>query len=331
MSHTRMASILACLVIAGATTAGLTSTSAVATTLATADDGAAVVSQTTVDAHMIDLQINSPALGSTAGVRIILPADYAAEPTATWPVLYLLDGCCDVADYKAWTTYTSVEQYMETKDVMVVMPSDGSAGMYSNWWNFGLSSQPGWQTFHVTELQQILARDYRANTADQAIGGISIGGFGAMSYAAQNPGMFKAVASYSGLLDTVLPVLSQVVYGILIRESLDPLALWGDVGANSTIWLAHDPTALAANLRGLSLFVSNGDGIPGPLDASGASYDPLEAGTLVASQAFTTTLATLGIPVTTDYYGSGTHSWPYWQREFEDSWPQLAAALGVSA
>ncbi|HWC78470.1 MAG TPA: alpha/beta hydrolase family protein [Pseudonocardiaceae bacterium] len=298
--------------------------------LATADDGASVTGQSTVDSRMVDVQVSSPALGFTAPVRLILPKDYAAEPTATWPVLYLLDGCCDAQDYKSWTAYTNVESFMADKDVLVVLPSDGAAGLYSDWWNFGLSAKPGWETFHTVELEQLLQRDYRAGTV-QAVAGISIGGYGAMAYAARHPGLFRAAASYSGVLDTVLPVITQVVQGILVREQLDPLALWGDVFAQLGLWSAHNPFDLATALRGTTLFVSSGNGSPGPLDAAGASGDALESAALVASQAFTAKLALLGVPVTTDYYGNGTHSWPYWQREFEDSWPMLATALGVPA
>ena len=297
---------------------------------ATADDGATVVGQTAVDARMVDLQISSPALGFTAPVRLILPKDWSAEPNQTWPVLYLLHGCCDDQDYKSWTAYTDLEQFMSDKDVLVVLPSDGMAGMYSNWWNFGLNTEPGYETFHTVELEQILQRGYRAST-DQAIGGISIGGYGAMAYAARHPGLYRAAASYSGVLDTVLPVISQIVDGIMIREKLDPLALWGDVYLNPTLWAAHNPYDLANSLRGVTLFVSSGNGVPGPLDPSGASLDVLEVAAQVASQTFTARLSSLGIPVTTDYYGSGSHSWPYWQREFHDSWPIIAAALGISS
>ena len=297
---------------------------------ATADDGATVVSQTAVDARMVDLQISSPALGFTAPVRLILPKDWSAEPNQTWPVLYLLHGCCDDQDYKSWTAYTDLEQFMSNKDVLVVLPSDGMAGMYSDWWNFGFNTEPGYETFHTVELEQILQRGYRAGT-DQAIGGISIGGYGAIAYAARHPGLFRAAASYSGVLDTVLPVISQIVDGIMIREKLDPLALWGDVYLNPTLWAAHNPYNLATSLTGVTLFVSSGNGTPGPLDPSGTGIDALEVAAQVASQTFTAHLASLGIPVTTDYYGSGTHSWPYWQREFHTSWPTIAAALGISS
>jgi S-formylglutathione hydrolase FrmB len=51
----------------------------------------------------------------------------------------------------------------------------------------------------------------------------------------------------------------------------------------------------------------------------------------MSSRSFTDRLRTAGIPVTVDYYGAGTHSWPYWQRALHQSWPVLASALGLPA
>ena len=299
-------------------------------TAVTADDGAAVVTEQSVDARTVDLQVSSPALGFTAPVRLILPHDWASRPTATWPVLYLLHGCCEDQDYRSWNHFTDIEQFMADRDVLVVMPSDGMDGLYSDWWNFGMTSKPGWETFHTAELEQILRRGVRAGDT-QAVAGLSIGGYGAMAYAARHPGLFRAAASYSGLPDTTLPGVAQLIQGILIREHSDPLALWGDVGLNLPVWSTHNPTAMVNALRGTALFVSSGDGLPGPLDPAGMLPDPLETATLFSSQIFTTVLALNGILVTTDYYGSGTHNWPYWQREFHLSWPLLARALGVPA
>jgi S-formylglutathione hydrolase FrmB len=39
-------------------------------------------------------------------------------------------------------------------------------------------------------------------------------------------------------------------------------------------------------------------------------------------------LRELRIPVTTDFYGPGTHTWPYWERELHRSLPMLLDALG---
>ena len=38
-------------------------------------------------------------------------------------------------------------------------------------------------------------------------------------------------------------------------------------------------------------------------------------------------LKQLRIPVTTDFYGPGTHTWPYWERELRRSLPILLGAL----
>jgi hypothetical protein len=90
------------------------------------------------------------------------------------------------------------------------------------------------------------------------------------------------------------------------------------------------PTDLAARLRGTTLFVSGGNGQPGPLDAATTTPDPIEQAIDAENLAFTARLRQLGIPATVDLYGDGTHNWPYWQREFHKAWPLLAQALGTN-
>src|SRR5699024_5812131 len=55
----------------------------------------------------------------------------------------------------------------------------------------------------------------------------------------------------------------------------------------------------------------------------------LEMLSRLTSQNFAGALAREGIPATVVYRPSGTHSWPYWQFEMRQSWPQAAEALGV--
>jgi diacylglycerol O-acyltransferase / trehalose O-mycolyltransferase len=45
------------------------------------------------------------------------------------------------------------------------------------------------------------------------------------------------------------------------------------------------------------------------------------------SRAFVARLRRLGIPVRPDFYGPGTHDWPYWERELERALPLLRRAL----
>jgi S-formylglutathione hydrolase FrmB len=265
-----------------------------------------------VDGRTRDLTIDSPAVG-TVHVRLLLPTDFDVQPDTTWPVLYLLHGCCD--GYDSWTRETDVDLMTEDLDLLVVMSDGGRAGWYADWWNGGRGGRPMWETFHTAELPAILAADWRADTTDQAIAGLSMGGHGAMGYAARHPGTFRAAASYSGVLD-------------LGHFSTDgDWWIWGDRDEQADNWAAHDPVQLAPELRGTDLFVSFGSGEPGPLDLANAQSDGLEASLAVGNRAFVERLLELEIPVLVDAYGPGTHTWPYWDRALQRSLPFLMDAL----
>jgi diacylglycerol O-acyltransferase/trehalose O-mycolyltransferase len=213
-----------------------------------------------------------------------------------------------------------------------VMPEAGQVGFYSDWYRAGRGGPSRWETFHLTELRRLLERDWRAGDRRVAAG-LSMGGLGAMAYAARHPGTFRAAASYSGLLHTRYqgdPTTGpQTIQGTLRNFNEDPDALWGDPQRQADIWAAHNPYDLAPRLRGVRLFVSVGDGRLGPLDrptASGQAQE-IEQSLHPQSRAFVQRLRQLGIPVTFDAYGPGTHDWPYFQRELHRSLPLLLAAL----
>ena len=152
-----------------------------------------------------------------------------------------------------------------------------------------------------------------------------MGGLGAMLYAARRPGLFRAAASFSGV---VHPLRSPDTYlGLFSQYATDPEAVWGDPADDRKVWAEHDPTELAQRLRGTRLFVSAGDGRPGPLDPPGSGRDPIEASLLPESAALVARLARLGIPVRARLYGRGTHTWPYWERELGHALPLLLRSL----
>jgi diacylglycerol O-acyltransferase / trehalose O-mycolyltransferase len=289
-----------------------------------ADDGARVVASTVVDARTWDLTIDSPALARSAKVRLLLPPDYASQPHRRWPVFYLLHGCCDT--YDSWTRETDVEALTSRTDVLVVMPEAGPVGFYSNWWNHGAGGPPAWETFHLAEVRQILERGYHAG-ARRAIGGLSMGGLGAMAYAARHPGMFRSAASYSGIVHTTYN--PGVITGLLRSFGADPLALWGDPVQQATIWASHNPYDLASKLRGIPLYASAGNGNPGPLDPPGAGTDSIEQWIHPQNVAFADLAEPLHLRLTTDFYGAGTHTWPYWERALHRSFAMLMCSIGA--
>jgi diacylglycerol O-acyltransferase/trehalose O-mycolyltransferase len=216
--------------------------------------------------------------------------------------------------------------------VLVVMPEAGQVGYYSDWRNRGRGGPSRWESFHLTEVRQLLERHWRAGDR-RVVAGLSMGGLGAMAYAARHPGMFGAAAAYSGLLHTRYqgdPIPGPRVIQDLLRDyDEDPNALWGDPRRHGDVWAAHNPYDLAPRLRGVGLFVSVGSGEPGPLDgpAPNPQAQQIEQALYPQTIAFVERLRQLGIPVRFDAYGPGTHDWPYWQRELHRSLPLLLAAL----
>jgi diacylglycerol O-acyltransferase/trehalose O-mycolyltransferase len=289
-----------------------------------ADDGAYVAAEHWLDPRMADLSVASPAVGALVPVRVLLPPGWSKAANRTWPVLYLLQGAHD--DYTAWTRETDIESFTADKGLIVAMPSAGPTGIPTRWLNGGASG-PDYESFQVTELMQLLQRDFGASSV-RAIAGVSTGGYGAMAMAAHHPLTFTAAASYSGVLNTTAPGMPAVMDAIVAREGVNPIALWGDPIADAGLWNADDPYALAVDLRWTSLFLSCGSGLPDgdPKDVLGAG---LESTLWPQNHAFAARLKLLGIPAQTDFYAGGVHDWPAWRREFTRSWPLLAAALGL--
>jgi S-formylglutathione hydrolase FrmB len=280
-----------------------------------ADDGARIVAVDTIDTRTRDLTIESPSVG-TVKARLLLPAGFDAESSDTWPVLYLLHGAW--GNHEDWTNLTDVNTLTAPTDLLVVMP-DAATAWYADAWNDGAGGPPAWETFHTTELLQLIERNWQASDK-RVVAGLSMGGFGAMEYAARHPGMFLAAASFSGVMDTTG---SQIDNGV---------ATFGDPVAQSDNWKAHNPLDLASKLNGIPLYVSYGDGEPGPLDAAGdSSPDGLEQWIAPQNDAFVARLRELDIPVTVDAYGHGKHDWPYWERALHRSLPMLLEALGEVA
>jgi diacylglycerol O-acyltransferase / trehalose O-mycolyltransferase / mycolyltransferase Ag85 len=303
------------LVLAGAVVAGGIAPSE--SSAAALSKAVRVVSVTKVNDRTRDVVIDSPSVGE-ARVRLLLPIGFEANPNRRWPVLYLLHGADDPDTYQCWTRSTDVATFSAELPLLVVMPEGGAEGYYSDWYNEGHGGPPAWETFHLVELLQVLDRDWRASN-HRAVAGLSMGGLGAMLYAAHSPHLFRAAASFSGVLDTV--------------DTSDwqfPPGIWGNRSRQADVWRRHNPTARAADLRGISLFVSYGNGDPGPLDTPGtppSGGGQIERRLAPGNAAFVRRLDELGIPAQVDAYGPGIHNWPYWQRELHRALPAIMRAL----
>ncbi|MCL4292211.1 MAG: esterase family protein [Acidimicrobiia bacterium] len=279
-----------------------------------------------LDERTADVTMTTAALAAPVTVRLMVPPGCDRRPGRRYPVLYLLHGAG--GDHTAWTTGGDVARLTERRPVVVVMPDGGRGGWYTNWWNFGALGPPEWETFHVGQLVPWVDRHLptRASGGERAIAGLSMGGFGAVSYAARHPDLFTAASSYSGALGVDSPIAELVIDIPAADDGGRPGQVFGTMAANEVRWRGHSPTDLAANLRGLRIAFYTGDGRAGPLDPGGG-FDGLEAQARLSAVAFAERLDALGIPYTFGDYGPGHHTWAYFRRSLASDLPGIMAAF----
>ncbi|RYG27200.1 esterase family protein [bacterium] len=134
------------------------------------------------------LQFFSQALGKQTAVTLILPAASIEPPYTPW---LLLHGLSD--DETIWTRRTSLERYVDGLPFVVAMP-DGGRGFY-------VDAPDGYAYYTALseELPAMLER-YLPLRKEWAVGGLSMGGYGALRIALGRPDRFRSAHSHSGAL-----------------------------------------------------------------------------------------------------------------------------------
>lgn len=268
------------------------------------------------------------------GVRVVLPASYGKHGgRARYPVVYVLHGVGD--DETSWTNPARGDLAALTAhcEAIFVTPDGGSgreAGWYSDWYEGPYE----WERYHVGDLPSAVDRTFRTKGSDhRAIAGMSMGGFGAMSYAARNPGRYRAAASYSGFLDTMFAAPgSGAAYDVSGQNDTYSTGapsrdVWGDQTLEEGNWRAHNPYDRAAGLRGTALYVAGGTGVAAPAGPDKAPLNAVEAYTRTLTDRFVAKLRAEGIAFADGRYDGGTHDWPEWRAAFRGSLRVLMPAL----
>lgn len=137
----------------------------------------------------------SRSLSKASSFNIIFPDD--PKTTRPWGVFYLLHGLSD--DHTIWERRTSIERYVEGLPLAVVMP-DGGRGWYTNAVN-----PPAYKHEDdiIKDVLELVDRTFpvKAERAGRAIGGLSMGGYGALKLGLKHHEMFASVNSHSGAVD----------------------------------------------------------------------------------------------------------------------------------
>ncbi|MDD3180551.1 MAG: alpha/beta hydrolase family protein [Opitutaceae bacterium] len=111
-----------------------------------------------------------------------------------YPVLYLLHGLN--GDSTAWLRHSRLEWYLRDLPLTVVLP-DGYRGFYTD-----NQVGPAYARHMGEELPSFVEKHFRAKAARgaRAIGGLSMGGYGALRIALGYPARFCSAHSHSGAL-----------------------------------------------------------------------------------------------------------------------------------
>ncbi|WP_278264321.1 alpha/beta hydrolase family protein [Nocardia sp. AG03] len=312
---------------------------ALAAALPAPDGSRAIAAVATGPGRVIELTVFSAAMGRPITVAV-LPA---ADPDAPAGALYLLngvDGGAETADWRAggnWFTRTDVLEFLDGAQATVVMPVGGGGTFYADWRaeDPALGTQR-WLTFLTAELPPIVDSAFHGTGRD-AVAGVSMASSAVFRMAQELPGRFRAIGSFSGCVRTSDPAGQAIVSAIVTARHGDPANLWGAPG--DPAWAANDPYLHAERLRGVDLYVSSGNGLPGPLDTLDGPRiggDPMKLAdqllvggvldgiTAQCTHQLHTRLTDLAIPATFDFRPAGTHSWGYWQQDLHTFWTRAA-------
>lgn len=288
-------------------------------------------------AQQSTLIVYSAAMRKLIPVNVLRPKD----TTKSRPTLYLLNGAGGGEDSATWAAKTQYAKFFADKEVNVVTPIGGAFSYYTDWQHDDpVLGRNKWTTFLTKELPPLVDKEFDT-TGVNAIAGISMAGTSVLNLAIAAPKLYRSAAAYSGCARTSDPVGQAYIRMVVADRGQGNLNnMWGPV--NSAGWRDNDPYIHADKLRGTKVYMTSGTGMPGQFDRLEAPLvagDPLtlanqmviggiiEAAVNECTKQMVSRMRALKVPHEVTFRPSGTHSWGYWERDLETTWPKIAADL----
>lgn len=264
------------------------------------------------------IQVNyvSAALQRTVPVQVILPVDKMTpdgklSEEKKFKTLYLLHGF--LGNYTDWVSGTRIQRWAEERDLAVVMPSGDNAFYIDRPATGNCYGQfIGQELVEVTRRMFPLSR----KREDTFIGGLSMGGFGAMRNGLKYNETFGAIISFSGVLELLKATPSSVSHRMNMEFEE---GLFGDL--EKAIVSDKNPVWLAKELAGK-------DHLPDIYIACGT-----EDRLLSHSRNFRDLLQKNGFSVTYEE-APGDHNWDFWDTYIKkaiDWLPLDHASTGINS
>lgn len=248
------------------------------------------------------IQFESKLIGATLPYSVVVPQSYAkpGNEKQRYPVLYLLHGLD--GHHSNWLSKTKLREYAAHYEIIIVTP-EGNNGWYTD-----SASVPKdkYETYFMNEL--IPDVDSRFRTINRrygrAIGGLSMGGYGALKFGVKYPDKFIFAASISGALDPA------------VRTDANPRNVWSYLKPSimQTFGAADSPTRSANDLHKLVRELP-------AKDISSLPFFYLDCGKqdgfLASNRSLADILLERKIPH--EYRQlPGRHEWAYWDKQVQE-------------
>lgn len=236
--------------------------------------------------NLATVRFPSASLGRQVTYHALLPD--TSHGDGPFPLVVQLHGASD--DGTAWLTHANLARHVAALPLIVVLPEGG----LSLWRN--ATPNERYEDYVVDDLLAHVRRTFPVQAGAAAVGGLSMGGFGAVYLGLRHPERFASVWAHSGAFQGAL---SPGAFG------------WPDGGT-----LLGELEAAARAL---------GEGRAPVLSFDCGRQDPL----LGASRALDAMLTGVGIAHLYREH-PGAHTWDYWDRHVPEALAQHARVLAVA-
>jgi S-formylglutathione hydrolase FrmB len=307
--------------------------------------------------RMEELKVHSPSMGRDIPVVTI----HAKDDPANAPTIYLLNGADGGTGAANWLQQSSAIDFYGNKigNVNVVIPMSGGFSYYTDWQEpssldgdgNGKGGVQKWETFLTKELPAPMESHLGTSSDKRAIIGMSMSASTTLVYGEQHEGLYDSIGSFSGCPSTSGgPANSADVVLAMKDTGASYEQMWGD--RDGDVAHRNDAQLNVEKLRNQkNIYISTGTGLMGEHDvpsgdilrgnALGSVTPAVEGGAIEAvtnncTHAFKAKADQAGINqannnLVYDFHATGTHQWGYWQDDMINSWPTIAAGLGLGA
>lgn len=245
---------------------------------------------------LTELRFPSRVLGMRVSMNVLLPENVDG-PFATF---YLLHGLSD--DHTGWQRWTRIENYAGNLPLAIVMPQ-GFRGFYTN-----NAAGPRYADYIVQDVIGTAERylPLKRERMSRCIGGLSMGGYGALRIGLSHPEMFASINSHSGAV--LAGTIGQRKDGPMM--SSEWLAIFGETPAGSD----HDLVTLAKRVHA---------GTTQPKILIDCGVDDF---LIDQNRGLETELQTIGLEHTYREF-PGVHDWNYWDLHIREALEFHAGAM----